>query len=241
MSTWVQATTLPTLLSSFVIFQNRKQNKNLSSALGSTQLASPCLSSVFREKVTKTKQTKNNSNRIPSLKKTHTSLALVTEKEGLNGPAVPSLTPWPRTTQWMPIWQLPFVKFSKLPGEMVEAPELPRGDLPMSELAATRTLPPPSIKVLMVSTLMLPPKSERSTRLSDPETQKVPLSAVRHLGGVGDAIDCGPATVNHRIAPSGGSKRLGRLPYKPLHWAILPFSQCDDPKIMARIHKLLKV
>lgn len=39
----------------------------------------------------------------------------------------------------------------------------------MSELAATRTLPPPSIKVLMVSTLMLPPKSERSTRLGDPD------------------------------------------------------------------------
>lgn len=55
-----------------------------------------------------------------------------------------------------------------------ETPQPPRSDLPMSELAATRTLPPPSIKVLMVSTLIFPPKSERSTRL---RTQKVPLTA----------------------------------------------------------------
>lgn len=89
--------------------------------------------------------------------------------------------------------------------------EFPRLDLPISELAATRTLPPPSIKVLMVSTLMLPPKSERSTRLGVPEGSS-PCSSDIWTGAGGLQTSHNQSHNSSLWRP----KRQGRLPSMPV-------------------------
>lgn len=50
---------------------------------------------------------------------------------------------------------------------------------PMSELAATRTLPPPSMNAVMVSTLMFPPKSESKRQEFLARAQKYPPSRIK--------------------------------------------------------------
>ena len=162
------------VLSVFENVQNKKQK--------SVHLPS-CL--LFFRAAKKTKEQKEKAKRrkrktgVPALKQDLllTSLALVTGGAGGTEGCCSARPPW----QGSP--HLPTAN-AHLAASMCKAlsplekhwemPQPPGPDSPMSELAATRTLPPPSIKALMVSTLIFPPKSERSTRL---RTQKVPLAA----------------------------------------------------------------
>lgn len=113
--------------------------------------------------------------------------------------------------------------------------EFPRLDLPISELAATRTLPPPSIKVLMVSTLMLPPKSERSTRLSVPKGSSSCSSDI--WAGAGGLQTSHNQSQNSSLWRPKTTETFAIYALR----ASLPFSQWDGPKLMAQIPKLLKV
>ena len=140
--TSTQGSILFLLLSNFDIFQQETKRKS----------ASPtCLLFLGKEPP---KQGGKKTPGFPAHKRTRISLALGTGREGQDGSALAHSHPV--NAKLAASWRSGG-KHQNL-----------SSDLPMSELAATRTLPPPSIKVLMVSTLMLPPKSERGARLSDP-------------------------------------------------------------------------